>query len=288
MARRKKKKLVISKKYCFLVTTIVVTIGLLMLVLNRTKPVELEYSIKFLQGSAEIFIGEITQIGYTITNSNGDDKLIWTTSNSNIATVDSKGRIKGISFGDVVITVSLPNGSESSVNVRVKSYPVYLRVETDIKPSHNWFNSQVGVTISVLNISEVKYCLTHDEECVPTTNYTKKIVLKDGVWYLYIKGIDKNGKEVSHREIFNVDFVAPKCSITRIGKLNEETATIQVICEKDASGIDRYEWYRDGTMAHLTTDNQIYANKIYSDGKHKYSVKVYDVAGNARTYQIDN
>ena len=105
---------------------------------------------------------------------------------------------------------------------------------------------------------------------------------------LHISGTDRNGKEFKHREVFRIDTVAPVCNMTRIGKLNEETATIDVICEGDSSGVSEYEWYRDGVRVFMTNDSLTYAKEIYEIGKHKYTVKVYDIAGNVAEYKIDN
>ena len=286
MARR---KIILSKEKCILLTIIVVTFGLVLLVINRTVVEEPECNIHFHDKSAEIYIGDQKRFGYTIENSDGNESLSWTTSNANIATVNASGLIEGKSFGDVTITVSMSNGKSSSMQLRVKSYPVQFNVITDIKPNRmEWYNSQVNITLTTLNISNIKYCATKNENCNPTTPYKDKITLKNGIWYLHITGLDRNGKEFNHREIFKIDLVAPVCNMTRIGKLFEETATIDVICEEDASGIEEYEWYRDGIRVFMTDESQTYAKEIYAEGKHKYRVRVYDVAGNMAEYKIDN
>ena len=288
MARRKKKKITISKKAAIFITLFVVTIGLILLVINRTILKEPEVEISFHEKSAEIYIGDEIRFGYTISNTNGDEKLKWTTSNSRVATIDSTGKVRGMSFGDVTITVELSNGNSSSIKLRVNSYPVHFIVNTDIEPRKGWFNKEVNVTFDVLNIEEIKYCLSIEGECIPNTYYKGKIKVKDGTWFLYINYIDRNGKTIQHREIFKVDLKSPKCDITRIGKLNEENATIELICENDDSGIDSYEWYRDGTRVFLTDKRLTEVKEIYAVGKHKYSVKVYDIAGNYTEYKIDN
>jgi hypothetical protein len=38
----------------------------------------------------------------------------------------------------------------------------------------------------------------------------------------------------------------------------------------------------------MTNDSLTYAKEIYETGKHKYTVKVYDIAGNIAEYKIDN
>ncbi len=288
MARRKKRKITLSKEKCIFITSLVVTIGLVLLVINRTILKDPEHEIYFHDKTAEIFIGDQVRFGYTISNAKQDESLLWTTSNSKVATVDSTGRVKGISFGDVTITVELSNGSSSSIKLRVKSYPVRLIVNTDIEPIRNWYNKELTITLDTINIEEIKYCISIEGECNPNLYYKDKIKLPNGIWFLYINYTDKNNKAVTHREIFKVDLKAPKCDITRIGKLYEDDATIDIICGEDSSGIDRYEWYRDGARVFMTDKSITYTKEIYMAGKHKYSVKVYDVAGNYTEYKIDN
>jgi len=288
MARKKKRKFSISKKQSIFITLLVVTIGLILLIINRTVLKEPKHEIYFHDKEAEIYIGDQVRFGYTISNATNNEKLYWTTSNSNVATVDATGKVRGVSFGDVVITVELPNGNSSSIKLRVKSYLTRLIVNTDSKPIKTWYNKILNVTFETVNIEEIKYCVSNDGECVPNLYYKDKITIKDGIWYLYINYIDRNGKNVTHREIFKVDLVAPKCDIARIGKLYEENATIDVICGEDRSGIDKYEWYRDGKRVFMTDQSLTYVKELYEPGKHKYSVKVYDIAENFVEYKIDN
>ena len=290
MARRKKKKLIFSKKFCFLITLIVLVIGLILLILNRTKPKEIEYSIQFHEAEAEIYIGDVRKFGYTIVNPKGNDKLSWTTTNSKVATVDIDGSVRGVSFGDVTIIAELENGSRSEMKIHVKSYPVYLRLKTDFSSEEmrsGWINKKVNITLETLNVDNIKYCVSKQEECYEYKNYKDKITLSDGIWYVYVMGIDKNGKTIDHHEVFKVDLIPPKCDITRIGKLNEDGANVEVICVDDASGVDKYEWYRDNERVARTTERQLYLREIYKPGKHRYSVKVFDLVGNSSTYEIN-
>jgi len=287
MARKKKRKIVLTQKNYMVIILMVIILGLILLISNRTKLKKPEHNVKLHETEAEIYIGDVIRLGYTILNQSDEDKLIWSTSNSKIATVDQYGRIRGISFGDVIITVELSNGNSSSLKLRVKSYPVYLRINTDIKPTKGWFNKPVNITLDFLNIENIKYCVTLYEICEPNIKYKDKINLKNGNWQLYVKGLDRNNKEILHKEMFKIDLVPPKCNITRIGKLNEETATITVLCNETASGIDSFEWYRDDKRVYITENEQVFAKDIYDLGKHKYSVKVYDGAGNFATYEIN-
>ena len=287
MAKKKRMTFTSKRKLELLIATIIIIFGLVLLIINRSQPKELEYSIKFHEDYQEIYIGDSRKFGYTITNPKGNDMLMWTTSNRNVASVDAYGNITGISFGDVTITVTLDNGSKSEMKIRVKSYPVYLKAIKVPDMYKGWYSEKVTVTLEKLNVEDIKYCISEEESCYENKEFKDKVVIDNGTWYLNIKGIDKNGKEVTLKEYFKVDLVPPKCNITRIGKFGEENANAEVICEEDASGIDRYVWYRDNERIDTTVDRQYYLSGVYLPGKHKYSVRVYDLVGNFSTYEVD-
>lgn len=276
-----------KKDKCILLTLIVVTFGLTWLTLNRPLPKEPEHTIKFHEKNVEIYIGEETRVGYTIYNPNPKENLIWSTTNRAVASVNSKGVIKGVAFGDVIITVELPNREKDTLNLRVKSYPVYFRLKTNIEPNNGWFNEKLEVVFDTLNVENIVYCFEHYEGCIPHIEYSNKIVLTDGIWYLKAKGLDRNGKEVTYQETFKVDLVKPSCTISRIGKMNEENTSIEVLCSPDASGIYKYEWYIDDKRVYVTDASLIMAKEIYQLGNHKYSVKVFDKALNFKTYEVN-
>ena len=64
--------------------------------------------------SAEVIIGETLQLEVQVTPANLPDvEIKWTTSNTNIATVNSSGLVKTAAKGKVTITATIINGSES-------------------------------------------------------------------------------------------------------------------------------------------------------------------------------
>lgn len=285
MARKKKK---INYKIYLIVSLIVVLAGSILLIVNRSEEYVPIKKIEFHEKETAIFIDEEIELGYTIYNSEDTDKLIWSTSNSNIATVDVNGVVKGISFGDVIITVSLNNISESSIKLKVKSYDVSLKVNPNNSISNGeWYNKNLELEIETLNIKNLKYCVTTYETCEPINEYKNNITIKNGIWYLYIEALDKNNKILNHKETFKVDTTVPKCKISRIGKLTDLTTTIAVSCEHDNSGIFKYEWYRDNKIVYITNINEISIVEIYEEGEHKYKVKVYDNALNTSIYKIN-
>lgn len=69
-------------------------------------------------------------VTYNPTNTTVDRSVIWTSSNTNVATVDSKGNVTGINGGSATITATV-NGvsAQCSVTVRAKGITVYNGVD---------------------------------------------------------------------------------------------------------------------------------------------------------------
>lgn len=271
-----------------IISLIVIILGSILLIINRKLPIKIEEDIKFHETEATLYIGETKQVGYTIYNKSANDNLSWATSNAKVATVDENGLIRAISFGDVTISAVLNNKYVATMKVSIKSYEVSLRIIPNYKRSNGeWYNKQLEVEIKTLNVGKLKYCVTTADVCTPNKDYQKKITLKNGTWSLYIEALDKNNREFTHKEMIKIDNVAPKCKISRIGKITDLSTTITVSCEPDDSGITKYEWYRDNSIVLVTNQNEIEMTQISDGGNHKYQVKVYDEALNISTYKIN-
>lgn len=284
MALKKRKSFKVDKRVILFI--LIFTTLISVLVFSKKTVISRDnYRIELEKTEETIYIGEVIKLNYTIHHGNSN-QIIWSTSNEKIATVDASGNIKGISFGIVTINATLKNANTASLTLKVISHPVYLKLNTDIKPIKNWYNKQLNITIDYQNIDNLKYCVVLKEICEPNIKYKNKITLKNGIWHLYLKGTDKNNKEFSHHEIFKIDLEKPDCNLNHFGKFGNVNSTIELECN-DLSGIDRYEWYRDNEKVLVTTDNKINASEIYLSGKHKYSVKVYDNVLNVNTFKIN-
>ena len=77
--------------------------------------------IRLSKGALSIKLGKTSSLKATILPKNTDFKTItWTSGNTSIATVDGKGRIRGISIGTVTITATTTNGYSASCAVTIK------------------------------------------------------------------------------------------------------------------------------------------------------------------------
>ena len=68
-----------------------------------------------------IKVGETKPLGYTVSPSGArTDKLIWTSSDPNVLTVDSTGNITGVSAGTAKVTVTSDNNVSSEIDITVE------------------------------------------------------------------------------------------------------------------------------------------------------------------------
>lgn len=79
-------------------------------------------SITLSTTTSSIKVGKTTQIEAKVTPATADtDNLDWTSSNTDIATVDSNGIVTGGKAGTAVITCTTPNGKKATCTITVKS-----------------------------------------------------------------------------------------------------------------------------------------------------------------------
>lgn len=77
-------------------------------------------SISLSQNSLSLNIGDTSKLSYTITPSNAKNQSVtWSSSNTNVATVDSTGLVTAKSAGTVKITVKTSNGKTATTDITV-------------------------------------------------------------------------------------------------------------------------------------------------------------------------
>lgn len=85
-------------------------------VINNFVPIT---GIRFSNSNKTILVGSTQKLSVTVTPSNASNQsLSYTSSNPNIATVDSEGNVKGIAVGEAYITVSAA-GYQAVANIKV-------------------------------------------------------------------------------------------------------------------------------------------------------------------------
>lgn len=71
----------------------------------------------------DIAVGSSKRLKYTLTPSYASTDVTWSSSNENIATVNSSGRVDGVSSGRATITATTANGLSTSATVNVRPTP---------------------------------------------------------------------------------------------------------------------------------------------------------------------
>jgi GH25 family lysozyme M1 (1,4-beta-N-acetylmuramidase)/uncharacterized protein YjdB len=152
-----------------------------------------------------IAVGASTTLVATVTNYKSDSSVIWTTSDKNVATVDDKGVVTGVSAGSVTITATTTEKNKSDKNVTatcvvtVNSDAVNDKV-TKLKDKNG---NQVYIKNSDGAYVEAVYAdyFTESDFYIQATaqyTYTGWQTI-DGKTYYY----DKNGVPVTGTQIIN-------------------------------------------------------------------------------------
>lgn len=104
-------------------------------------------SVALSKSSATIYPGKSVTLKATISPSNAANKKVkWTSSNSNVATVDSSGVVRGIKSGSATITCTAQDGSKKSASCKITvGVPVTGIMITASDTSINaWYPGKTG------------------------------------------------------------------------------------------------------------------------------------------------
>lgn len=100
-------------------------------------------------GLIKLKLSETKQIDYNVSPAGVSmNYFTWTSSNTSVATVNSKGEVRGISEGSSTITLTAPNGVSSKTIVEVSKYGDDVMVES-ISCNPNTISLNVGGTSTI-------------------------------------------------------------------------------------------------------------------------------------------
>lgn len=127
--------------------------------------------------TAALTVGSTRNLTAVINPSNATNKnVVWTSSNNNIATVNSGGTVTAVSPGQVTITVKTDDGAyTNSVNIQIESATpadVHQYIFSYASEAQSGIFTKTNDTITGVNITAVK-ALSWTQETtgiVPTTN----------------------------------------------------------------------------------------------------------------------
>jgi len=101
-------------------------------------------SITLNKEEVEIAPGQSIILTATLLPANHMDSVVWTSSNSSVATVSETGMVKGINGGEAVVTATTGSGKTATCLVKVISPTITLGAAAD--------SGQVSITLNVANV----------------------------------------------------------------------------------------------------------------------------------------
>ena len=158
--------------------------------------------VKLNVSTLQIGYGGETSLDATITPSNATNKkVIWTSSNSKIVTVDSNGRIKGVNAGKATITATTQDGNKkASCVVNVSEKPILataITITTGVRTVYIGKTLQLGVKYSPADANtKTKITWNSSDKSVATVN-SNGLVTGVGEGDTTITAKTENGKSYS-------------------------------------------------------------------------------------------
>ena len=159
---------------------------------NPIPPTDIDVSPSY----KTIKVGETFYCDYTLTPSNATTTVTWYSDNSSVASVNSSGKVTGVSVGTTYINAKTANGKEDWCKVTVESNPI---PPTDIGVSPSYKTIKVGETFYcnyTLTPSNATTTVTwySDNSSVASVNSSGKVT-GVSVGTTYINAKTANGKE---------------------------------------------------------------------------------------------
>lgn len=140
---------------------------------NTTEPTSIELST----ANTSMEIGETMKMSYRLLPVGSSATIRWSSSNENIATVDSKGIVTAKSEGNVTITASTANGIEKSIDFtitpKVQNVSLPSKVETTLG-----FAYQLEAKVTPANAKANNCVWSSSNKDIATVSSTGKVVGK--------------------------------------------------------------------------------------------------------------
>ncbi len=223
-----------------------------------------------INGDKEVYVGDTIKLEAVIKPGNATNKNVsWSSSDSNIATVDQNGRVTGKNTGTVKITVKTEDGGKTAskeISVKKKSNPKPTVVEVKSVKITGSSEMYVGDTVSLkvtINPSNatdktVTWSITNGSGNASITQNGKVTANKVGT--VTVKVTSKNGKTDTHTITIKEK---PATYVLKLRKIdNELHSTIQYegIIYKNGSPINDSDYK---TILYNGTERTFKGNNKY-------------------------
>ena len=146
---------------------------------TTTKPTDIKVSsIKLNTKNHTMYSNQYVQLKATVLPNNAYNKSVtWKSSNSKIATVDKKGKVKALKVGNAIITATSTDGSNVSAQCKIK---VVQRV------------TKIKLNKSIINLSKKGKTAKLKATVLPNNAYNKSVTWKAN--NTKVVTVDKKGK----------------------------------------------------------------------------------------------
>ena len=187
---------------------------------SSTEPTDIKVSsIKLNTSDYVMYSKQYVQLKATVSPDNAtNNNVTWKSSNRNIATVDSKGKVKALKVGNAIITATSVDGSNIYAQCKIK---VAQRV-TKIKLNKGIINlSKKGKTCTVKatvypNNAYNKYVnWTANNKKVATVDKNGKIKATTNKGTTYVNAISKDGSKIRTRVLVVVGEKVKKITLNK-------------------------------------------------------------------------
>jgi len=204
--------------------------------------------------------GETKKLTATVSPSNAADKSVtWTSSDTNVATVDKSGNVTAVSNGTATVTAKTSNGYSASCTVRVSVAVSGVKVDSEIslKPGET---KKLTATVSPSNAADKSVTWTSSDTNVATVDKSGNVTaVKSGTATITVK--TANGKTAA-------------CAVTVQGetKLNMKTRPDKMIyyIGDNFTGTGMVLEYTDenGKTTNVTSGYEVSGVPMKKEGSH--------------------
>lgn len=251
---------------------------------SSTEPTDIKVnSIKLNTDDYVMYSKQYVQLKATVSPDNAtNNNVTWKSSNRNIATVDSKGKVKALKVGNAIITATSTDGSNVSAQCKIK---VAQRV-TKIKLNKGIINlSKKGKTCTVKatvypNNAYNKYVnWTANNKKVATVDKNGKIKATTNKGTTYVNAIAKDGSKIRTRVLVVVGEKVKKITLNKTsvtlnrGAKNRTFQLKKAIKNKNAT-YKGVSWY--SSNKNIATVNSTGKVTLKRKGKVVITVKARD------------
>ncbi len=130
---------------------------------------------------SKIYVGATTEIAYLVKNQSG--KVTFSTSNKKVATVSSRGTVKGLKKGSVIISVK-NNGATAKVKITVvqKANPMTVKAKAVTASAKKTMTFAKAKILTIKNAKgKVTFKKTSGDKKIAVNTKTGKLTVKKGL-----------------------------------------------------------------------------------------------------------